>query len=251
MALLDDIKEVVGAEAFAKLEASGALKTRLQKGDELFGFYAGEVDDPPANSNNPPPPTTGSGAPPNPFDLSGVEKMLERRLGTLETTIKKELDTKITAAVTEYTKTNQSMATQVLQQADQLNRVYLRHNREFGEEFDSKAFAEWNAKPENAHHLEEGKPVGNRFNSVMESYEAWTAERRRSKEIDAEVNKRLKERSGSTGLPGNTPPPATNTNILRLMRRGGTDGADHPATAADRAAAALEKLVAGREQAAG
>ena len=51
MALLDDLKGLLSPEEFAKIEGNAALKTRVEKSDELYSYYAGAEDDPPARKH--------------------------------------------------------------------------------------------------------------------------------------------------------------------------------------------------------
>jgi hypothetical protein len=242
--ILDDLKGILSPAEFAKLEASEAVKTRIARGDELRSYYDGDPDPvtPPQNRSDPPPVRA---TPPPQFDLSSIETLLDRKLGTINTTIETKINETIQARGTELVNNAVGIA---MRQADELNRVYHRHSAEFGEAFDSTAFNEFLMKPENS--LMNGdQRGGSKFPTVTSAYEAMVGPKMTEKTIAAEVEKRVKQDPRVNTPPGTTPPSAVNSNIVKFMKRGGpADGA--PATGASRAAAMLDRMDANRNSAA-
>jgi hypothetical protein len=233
MALIDDLKQYMTPEAFTKFQSDTAVSTRVVKGDELYGYYVG--DEPPVNA-------TGAGAgagasnPGGMFDLSAFERVLDARLGKIDERIDTKLTEFTTNKVPEFVNNTVKIA---VQRADELNRIYLRHHELTGKPFDSADFNAFLDKPENK----------TRFRTLNDAYDAYAAPTIQEKTIATEVDRRVKASSGTAGVPGTTPVPATNSNIRFFQNRGrATDGAGQ--TAAQRAAAALDARAAARQQAA-
>lgn len=245
--ILDDLKGILSPAEYAKLEASEAVKTRISRGDELRSYYDGEPEPVAPPVRNEPPPVRAT--PPGQFDLSQVEaslgRMLDAKLGTINTTIETKIAETVTARGAELVNSAVSIA---MRQADELNRVYHRHSTEFGESFDSNAFNEFLMKPENSLADKDGKRVGSKFPTVMSAYEAMVAPRATQKQIADGIKAGVAAASG-THVPGTTPAPAVHGNIVKFMKRGGpADGA--PATGASKAAAMLDRIQANRNEAA-
>lgn len=233
--LLDDLKGILGDDAIAKIEANPALKSRVEKGSELVTMYFGDDDPdpvtPPANRSNEPPPAPRS-VPGAGLDLSAVERMLDTKLGSINTTIDTKLGELVNARGTELLNNAVKIA---LQRSDELNRVYNRHSAEFGEVFDSVKFNEF---------LETPEAKAKNFQSVTQAYEAWVAPRLTQKAIDKGIEDGIKAKSGSS-VPGTTPAPSTN-NTITFFRKRGTAAEGGATTGAQRAAAILDqKLNAG------
>ena len=229
MALLDDLRGILSAAEFAKLEADAAVKTRLERGDELRSYYDG--DEPPSPS----------------VDLSGIERMLDSKLAKLDERIDTRFNTLVEQRGTELVNNAVSIATH---RADELNRVYGRHFADFGEQFDSVAFNEFLNKPENSV-MQGEKRVGSKFQTITDAYEAMTAERRVQKKIDtakAEGKAEGIAASSGRGLPGTTPGPAVSSNIRVIMARGRTDANGQPTSRVDKAAAALDRRMANAQE---
>ena len=231
MALLDDLKGLLSPAEFAKIQGNSAVATRLARGEELVSYYDGDeppvaavVDPPPARST--PPPAAGQ------FDLSAIDRMLDAKLGKINETV----DARIADVVKTRGDELVNSAVKIsIQRADELNRIYGRHERETGKPFDSADFNTFLEKPES-------KARG--YRSITDAYNDYVAPVVTERTIETEVEKRVKARSGSAGVPGTTPPPATNSNIRMFINRGTTGADGAPATGAGRAAAALDRIQA-------
>jgi len=232
--ILDDLKGILGEAEFAKIEANAALKARISRGEEFRIWYDGDGEgaaEPPApgsNQNEPPParrePPAGIGA----FDLSAVERMLDSKLSNVGKTIEDKIAETVQKRGDELVNTSVKIA---LQRADELNRIYARHNADFGEAFDSAAFNTY---------LEENKAKG--FRTITEAYEAMTAQRRTDKEVERRVTEGVKAKSGEH-VPGTTPPPSTNSNIRFFKQRSVASDGTHR-TGAQKAAELLDRRAA-------
>ena len=228
--ILDDLKGILTPEEFAKVQGRQDLATRLTRGDELRSFYDGEETTPPASVTPPasttPPPAAGQ------FDLGVIERMLDTKIGKINETVD--------ARVAEVVKTrgdelvNNAVKISI-QRADELNRIYGRHERETGKAFDSADFNAFLEKPEN-------KARG--FRTITEAYEAYSAPQAMEREVDRRFKAKVAADSGQH-VPGTTPAPATNSNIRVFMKRG-ANGSDAPTTGAGKAAAALDKIMSRR-----
>jgi hypothetical protein len=244
--ILDDLAGILPAAELEKLKGNAALKTRLERGDELRSYYDGEPEPvtPPA-ARNEPPPVRATPPPSANFDLSSIEALLDKKLGTINTTIESKINETVERRGTELVMNAVGMATQ---RADELNRIYHRHSTEFGEAFDSTKFNDFLMLPENSVMGADGKRVGSKFRTTTEAYDAMIAPRVTEKKIADGIAAGVAAKSGAH-VPGTTPMPATSGAILAFQRRGGpADGA--PATGAQRAAAALDKIMSRRNEAA-
>lgn len=230
MAILDDLKGLLSPAEFAKIEGNSAIATRLTRGEELRSFYEGEEPpahvDPPARVN-----------PPGMFDLSAVERMLDSKLGKINETVD--------ARVAEVVKTrgdelvNNAVKISI-QRADELNRIYYRSERETGEPFDSAKFNTF---------LESPEAKAARYPTITAAYEAYVAPVVQAKTIaDARKEGAAAARAEDSGkhVPGTTPGPAVNANILHFQKR--TAAGEAQPTGAGRAAAALDKIMSRRNE---
>lgn len=228
--ILDDLKGVLSPEEFAKIEGNAALKTRVARGDELRSYYDG--DEPPPvqqqqQQNDPPPVRTAPPGTGGTFDLGAIERMLDTKLGTINTTI----DTRIAEVVKTRGDELVNNAVKIaVARTDELSRIYIEHNQNFGEPFDSAKFNEY---------LEANKDKG--FRTIRQAYDTFIGPRAEERRVDQKVKERLAAESGKN-VPGTTPAPATNSNIRSIMSRGKTGDPNAPATGAGRAAAMLDRL---------
>lgn len=242
MAILDDLKGVLSADEFSKLESDPALKTRLTRGDELRSFYDGEETTTTSTTStvaNTGTTETTRSTPANQFDLSAIESMFDRKIGKLDERIDSRFNTLVEQKGNELVNNAVKIS---IQRADELNRIYAQHHQDFGTPFDSKAFNDFLEKDENK----------SRFRTITEAYDAMTADARIQKKLDAAKAEGKAEavaaRSGGN-VPGTTPVPATHGNIVKFLKRGSSaEGA--PATGAQRAATALDNILARRNEAA-
>lgn len=230
MAILDDLNGILTPEQLATINGNVALKSKLSKADELYGFYVGDdepVNTPPANKT---PVNTPANTPPANanFDLSSIESMFDKKLGNLNKTIEDKIGEVVKTRGDELVNSAVKIA---LQRSDELNRIYVEHSTNFGEVFDSGKFNTF---------LEENKDKG--FRSIRQAYDAFVAPQTMQREVDKKVQEEINKRSGSH-VPGSTPPPSSNSNIRVFLNRGkATDGTG--TTGSQRAAAALDRKLA-------
>ena len=225
MSILDDFEGVLSTEEISKIKASPVLRNRLEKGDELLRYYTEGDEAPPIKieKTDPPARTTPSG------DLSDLTKTLGEitaKLGNVVT--KDDLEATLTKRGNELA---QAASSRALKQSDELNRIYRRHEKDFGEEFDSTKFDTW---------ADEQMKAGHQFNSVTAAYEDFTAPQRTKAEIEKGVREGLKVRNAENQgaqVPGVTPP-SSKSPIATFMRRGKEADGENK-TAVDRAGAAL------------
>lgn len=248
-ALLDELKGILSAEEFAKLEGNAAMKTRLERGDELRNWYDG--DEPPA-ANEPPPAPPRRDAPPPvsaAADIQAIERMLDSKLATITGTVETKINEAIERRGAELVVSASNLATA---KADELNRVYLRHQSDFGEAFDTNTFNEFLMKPENSVMDKDNKRVGSKFPTITAAYDAMTGDRRRQKELAAAKAEGVAEgKAANSGrnLPGTTPGPMS-SNVRFFTQRGRpTDQNGQPDSRVGKAATALDNLLAKREAA--
>ena len=90
--------------------------------------------------------------------------------------------------------------------------------------------------------LEKPETKARGYRSITDAYNDYVAPVVQERTIEAEVEKRVKARSGTAGVPGTTPAPATNSNIRMFINRGKTGADGAPTTGAGRAAAMLDRM---------
>ena len=230
MALLDDLKGLLSPAEFAKIQGNLAVATSLARGQELISYYDGDetptpaVVDSPVARSTPPPAAAGQ------FDLSAIDRMLDAKLGKINEIVDARVADVVKTRGDELVNNAVGIA---VRRADELNRIYGRHEREVGKPFDSNDFNAFLEKPEN-------KARG--YRSITEAYEAYVAPVVQERTIEAKVEERVKARSGTAGVPGTTPAPATNSNIRMFINRGKTGADGTPTTGAGRAAAMLDRM---------
>ena len=235
MSILDDLKGVLSPDEFAKLEGRQDLANRLSRGDELRSYYDGDEPASGADYAEPvvrttPPANTGGA-----FDLSAIDRMLDAKLGK----INEMVDSRVADVVKTRGDELVNNAVKIsIQRADELNRIYGRHEREVGKPFDSADFNTFLEKPE-------VKARG--YRTITDAYNDYVAPVVQQKTIEKGIEDGIKARSGSAAVPGTTPPPATNSNIRMFMKRG-ANGTPAETTGAGRAAAALDRIQARRQE---
>ena len=256
MALLDDLKGLLSPEDLAKIEGNPAIKNRIAKGDELYGYYVGEDEPVQQQQQQQQQPVQQQQQQPvqqqnQGFDLGAIERMLDKRLGDLGKKFENVV-TKDDLSAT-ITREGAKLLSQATANADELNSIYMEHRDLTGKPFDRAAFNEFLNKPENKTG-EVDKPIGqgasSRFSSIRSAYEAFVSPVKTEREVDRRVAEKLKTQSGGQpGFPGSTPPPSTNKIVDILKRRNvAADGGGN--TRVDRAAAALAQMESSRQSAA-
>jgi len=226
MALLDDLEGILGKEAVEKIKADPRVSVRASKAEELLGYYDGDEPVVPVKVEPKVEPTKVVSSPGMDMAalLAGIDKSLDSKLGVIGKTI----DDKIAEAVkTRGAELAGNASSIALRNADELNRVYRRHEKDFGEDFDSTAFNTF---------VETQKKTGRNFNSVTEAYEAMTADKRNDKTVEERVREGLKAKASAQNVPGVTPP-SVKSPLGVFMARGKTEGGAD--TAVSKAAAML------------
>jgi hypothetical protein len=228
MALIDDLEELLSPEEFAKIKGNTAVATRITRGDELRSFYDGDEEPVVPAARVMPPANTGGQ-----FDLGAVERMLDAKLGKINEVV----DARVAEVVRTRGDELVNNAVRIsIQRADELNRIYGRHEKETGKPFDSAEFNTFLEKPE-------VKAKG--YRTITDAYNDYVAPQSMEREVDRRVAEELSAKSGQH-VPGTTPAPATNSNIRVFMKRG-TAASTGETTAVARAAALLDRQMA-REQ---
>ena len=226
MALLDDLEGILGKDAIDKIKADPRVSQRAIKADELLGYYDGDEPTAPPAKVEPkvePVKVTSPGMDMAAL-LAGIDKSLDAKLGTIGKTIDDKIDAAVKTRGAELAGNASSIA---LRNADELNRVYRRHEKDFGEDFDSTAFNTF---------VEDQKKNGRGFKSVTEAYEAMTADKRTDKTVEDRVREQLKTRASAQNVPGVTPPSVKSPLGVFMARGKAEGGAD---TAVSKAAAML------------
>jgi len=242
MALLDDLKGILSPEDFAKIQSNAAVSSRIAKGDELYGYYVG--DEPPAVT--PPatvdPPVARTTPPAGMFDLGAIERMLDTKLGAINTTI----DSKVAEIVKQrgdelYNNVRAGVRTDALQ----LVKIYTRHQEATGKSWDDAEEVKFNdfLKANN-----EAVKVGGgkSYKNLTEAYNDYIAPTVTDREVERRVAEGVRAKSGTVPVPGTTSAPATNNNI-RFFQKRGTAAEGGGQTNAQKAAELLDRRAAARQ----
>jgi hypothetical protein len=232
MALIDELfGRGLTQKEIARIKANPAVMREV-----VDTYYADESDE--AETVVTPPAAQAAATPPSAFSLADIEGALDKRLGNLDERIK----TTAAASIEEVIKSRAdeligAATARSIRSADELNRVYRRHEKEFGEDFDSVKFDEY---------LTEQNKAGNHFPSITKAYEAWTSDRRIEKTIETRVNTATEElkkkKANNEMVPGVTPASARSPLSTFINRGKATD--DKGTTAAQRAGQALSDRMA-------
>jgi hypothetical protein len=241
--ILDDLKGILSPAEYSKLEANGAIKARIARGEEMVEYFDG--GEPPATTTTttttePPARTTPAGM----FDLSSIERMLDARDQKQRDLIKTELDAAIKTRGDEL---YNNVRAGVRGDALQLVKIYTKHQQATGKEWDDAEEVKFNEfLKTNNEAVKAGG--GKRYGTLTEAYNDYIAPVVTERTIESEVDKRVtaatKAQSGQH-VPGTTPPPASNSNIRHFMKRSAT-GTAAETTGAGRAAAALDRIMSRR-----
>jgi hypothetical protein len=235
MAILDDLKGLLSPAEFAKIEGNAAIKARVDKADELYTYYAGADDPPPAAHQDDPPPARRE-TPPPAFSLDAIERMLDAKLGAkLTDTVKTQVEEVVKTRGDEL---YNNVRAGVRSDALQLVKIYTRHNEVTGKSWDDAEEVKFNdfLKANNEAVKTGG---GKRYATLTEAYNDYIAPVVTERTIATEVDKRVKAESGKN-VPGTTPAPSTNSNI-RFFKQRSVAGGDGKETGAQRAAALLDQ----------
>lgn len=206
---------------------------------EVVDTYYSEADDEPEPVRTPAA-VAAPATPPSAFSLADIEGALDKRLGNLDERIK----TTATSAIEDIIKNRSNeligAATErSIRSADELNRVYRRHEKEFGEDFDSTAFDKF---------ITDQRTAGRSFQSITAAYEDWTRDKRTEKTIETRVSDataELKRKKATNEMVPGVTPASARSPISTFINRGKTTD-DKGTTSAQRAGAALDEAMARR-----
>lgn len=238
MSALDELEKILDQKVMAKVRQNPqALK-------EMVDLYYSDSDDEPttqpaaAAARRSEPAAPAAAVSSSSFDMGSFEAMLDKKLGNLDERVK----TAASAAVDERVKTAgeqliQETTARTIRATDELQRIYRRHEKDFGEELDSSAFDTF---------LQEQLKAGTRYASMTKGYEDFTRDKRTAKEVETKVadgvREQLKTRATTQEVPGVTPASARSPMSVLLNRGKKTD--DQGSTTSSRAGQALSERLA-------
>jgi hypothetical protein len=221
MAILDDLESFLGADAVANLKANPQAAEYIAKVDDVYGFYTGERETPPAPAPRREAPPAVRPATDNP-DLSSILNELKTVTSTLG-----GLDDRITSKTTELiNKRGNELIGAAMANSRELMKIDSRNRTEFGEELDDTKLEA---------HAAAAIAAGRPFRTITEAYEDMTREARVNKTVDSRVREELKQRN-SGQVPGVSAPAVT--PMLSVLKGGGRQAGD-AGSKFDAAAAAL------------
>ena len=212
MDLKDLFKGVLDDEAIAKIEANGALKTKLQRGDELVTLIDSGTVPPELNNNN------GGG-----LTLTDLTTQLNTAFAGFETRFTPKIDERVKSVVDPLvTKFTEEIANARRDAANsgyvarELVRIEHEHKETFGEPFEETKLNDW---------VKEQTTAGRSFSNVREAYNEWTRDRALEKKIQAAREEGKRDALSSQTVPGVSPAPATGVRAhLRAFHSGNNTG---------------------------
>jgi hypothetical protein len=234
MALIDELAGSLSPAVIARIKAKPDVFKEV-----IDMYYAEDGDEKPTTTTTPP--VAAAATSNNPFSLADIESALDKRLGAA---LDERIKTTAGAAIEDVIKTRANeligQATErSIRSADELNRVYRRHEKEFGEDFDSIAFDKY---------ITEQRAAGHNFSSITSAYEDWTRDKRTEKTIETRVNtatEELKKKKANNEMVPGVTPASARSPISTFINRGKTTDKEGT-TAAQRAGAALDEALARR-----
>lgn len=231
--LLTDLEGILDADTITKLRANPAVADKVKARDEIFGYYMGENDTPPAAPPRREAPPVAA-VPPRAAtdDLAALTAKLDNFTNGFDAKLDEKLDNIVKKRGDELVNNAVGMA---MRNTIELVDVAARHREEMGESLDrSKLEAHANAARES------GRP----FRTITEAYEDMTRTQREEKRVDSRVREELKTQA-SGKVPGNTPA-ASASPVLNFMRKNRTGVGGDAGNHLDAAAAALRERQSAR-----
>jgi len=228
MAILDDLEGFLGADAVANLKANPQAAEYIAKVDDVYGFYTGERETPPAPAPRREAPPAVRPATDGP-DLASILAKLDTvttSLGGLDDRIK----TTTNSIIEERGK---QLIGAAMANSRELMKIDNRNRAEFGTELDDAALEA---------HAAAAAASGRPFRTITDAYEDMTREARVNKTVDSRVREELKTRN-SGHVPGVSAPAAT--PMLSVLK-GGNRQAGDAGSKFDAAASALRARQAER-----
>lgn len=241
--LLDELAGVLSPEQIAKINGNPKLAGRFTKVVELEDLYYG--DDEAYRAAAPAPAAAAAAAaaaPPTaretPTNDSGIGQMVQGILKRLDKTVTADnIEETVTKVVEKLApKFVGAAAAQGTRNADELNRIYIGHKSEFGEDFDSTKFDTFIAAQREA---------GVQYRSVTDAYNAMVGDKRVEARVEKGVNDRVRDelKRRATNHPSGTTPSGTKS-VLSVLTARGRKTDEGGATTAEAAGAELETRLA-------
>lgn len=238
--ILAELEGILGAEVVATLRANPDAVTKLKARDDIYGYYMGESDTPPADPPRreaPPvertvlPPRAAAGAPGT--DLAAIMAKLET-IGDVDAKINDIVKARGNELV------NNAIAIS-MKNSRELSKLDVRSRAELGTDLDDAALEA---------HAAAAAAAGRPFRTITDAYDDMTREARFQKELTTKVAEGVaaeKVARASGDVPGVSPTAAT--PMLRVLKNEGRKP-DGTASHLDKAAAAFAALRQSREGAA-
>ena len=236
--ILDDLKGILSAEDFAKLESNSTMRTRLARGEELLSYYE-SGEEPVVSTGASDPVRTATPPPARGTDLQDIERMLDSRLGTLNQTIESKINDAVKARGDEL---YNNVRSGVRGDALQLVKIYTRHQNATGKEWDDAEETKFNDFLKSNQTALTAGTGGKPYRNLTEAYNDYISPVVTERTIEDEVAKRVKAQSGAS-VPGTTPSPSANSNV-RFFKTRTVAGDGARETGASRAAALLDRRMA-------
>ena len=197
--IFDDLKGILGEEAFAKIEGS-PLKARLERGDEVLSYLdKGEL---PPEKN-----TVSSG-----LSLEDLTKTLKSSFSEFETSFTTKVDAIAEAKAKSLidAKGNEfygNILAQSTKWADEISDIKSDYRETFGEKLDLETMNKW------------AKDNGKTITSPKAIYDEFTREKRTEKLIEQKAEEKYKAKLSSASVPGVSP--ASSTGVRAALRQFG------------------------------
>lgn len=211
MAIIDELRGILGEEAIAKIEGNSTLKTKLTRGDELVGLLDDGKIPPELNS-------TGAG-----LTLDQLTAQLNTAFTGFETRFAPKIDERVKAVVdpltakfTEEIANARRDAANVGYVARELVRIENQHKQTFGEDFNESELNTW---------VKAQQDAGRTFSNVREAYDAWTGPKVMEKKIAEAREEGKRDAMSSRTVPGVSSPAATGVREkFRAFKNGSQSG---------------------------
>ncbi len=210
MAIIDELRGILGEEAIAKIEGNSTLKTKLLRGDELTSL----LDDGtiPVDLNRTQP---AAG-----LSIEDLTKTLNTSLTEFETRLAPKLDERIKEYVDplarQFTTALSAATVRAAELADTMSNIRQEHRETYNEPFDAPKLNAW---------IKEQQDAGRDFGNVREAYDAWTHDRKWEAKLAAAREEGKKDAASSHHVPGVSSPAATGVRAkLRSFHAGTQEG---------------------------
>jgi hypothetical protein len=208
MAIIDDLRGILGEEAIAKIEGNTTLKSKLLRGDELTSLLDDGTVPPELKRTEP-----GAG-----LSLEDLTKTLNTSLGEFETRFTPKIDERIKAVteplVQKFTSELSAASARAAELADTMSTIRQEHRENFNEPFEAPKLNAW---------VKEQQEAGRNFGNVREAYEAWTHDRKWEAKLAAAREEGKRDVASSQHVPGVSSPAATGVRAKLRSFHAGTE----------------------------